>query len=295
MNEPTAVLRLKVGGAWVTRVVEQYAAGFAPDYLFPDWNPIVRFQLPQLFGPTSYDSADNKLIFSIHCWIIQTASHTILIDTCTGNHKSRPSLPRAHGLETTFLDRLATYVALDDVDFVLCTHLHAHHCGWNTRLVEERWQPTFPNAKYVFSKVEHDHLAGPLGRTGLLNGIYEDSVLPIIESGQALLFEGGVSIVDDLSIHPAPGHSPGQVTVNLRSEGEEAVFCGDVMHQPIQIYRPNWNSRFCQAPEAARSSRRALLEYAADRKATVFTGHFPLSAAGRVGRDADVFTWSYVT
>jgi glyoxylase-like metal-dependent hydrolase (beta-lactamase superfamily II) len=29
--------------------------------------------------------------------------------------------------------------AVEDIDFVMCTHLHVDHVGWNTRLEGGRW------------------------------------------------------------------------------------------------------------------------------------------------------------
>ncbi len=134
--------------------------------------------------PDCFSKAEEKFIASVHSWVLRTKHNTILIDSCAGNDKHRPSLPRFHQLKLPFLERLATAgVTPESVDFVLCTHLHADHCGWNTRLLDGRWVPTFPNAKYVFSKAEQDHWAGPAGRQGFNAGVYADSVLPVVESG----------------------------------------------------------------------------------------------------------------
>jgi glyoxylase-like metal-dependent hydrolase (beta-lactamase superfamily II) len=286
-----------IGDAVVTRVQEQYGPGLGTSYLFPEWDPSVAVQHPDLFAPEVLFSSENKFIASVHSWLIQTRKHIILIDTCSGNQKNRPTLPRAHGLESPFLERLfAAGVRPEDVDFVVCTHLHAGHCGWNTKLHGDHWLPTFPNARYVFSKAELDHWSGPAGRAGVNAGVYEDSVLPIIEAGQELVVDGTVTIADNhLLLHPTPGHSPGHIVVSLSSDKREAVFCGDVLHQPMQVYRPTWNSRFCEEPDAARACRQWLLQHAAERRAIVFTGHFPLTSVGRVNRHGEGFSWTYLS
>lgn len=289
-----ATCTFRLGDVTVTRVTEQCGPGFAPDFLYPDWDPAVLEAHRALMIPDCYDEARAKFIASIHTWVVRTRHHTILIDTCCGNDKERPQVARFHRLRTPFLDRLAAAgVAPEQVDYVLCTHLHADHCGWNTRLVDGRWMPTFPNARYVFSKAEHDHWSGPAGREGFNAGVFADSVLPVIASGRTELIDGSGALGDALTFHPTPGHSPGHVAVRLADGDGEGLFGGDIMHQPLQVVRPDWNSRFCADPDPARASRRWLLEEAAERAALVFTAHFANTSAGRVSRRGDAFAWRF--
>lgn len=284
-----------VGKTSITRVVEQCGLGFAPDFLFPDWDPAELEKHKELMIPQSFDVIQQRFIASIHTWVLRTPSHTILIDSCAGNGKNRPGLPRFHQLSLPFLDSLAeAAVSPESVDYVCCTHLHADHCGWNTKLIGGRWVPTFPNAKYIFSKGEYDHWSGPAGLEGYNAGVYGDSVLPVIESGQAEIVDGEAIIGNGLTFHPTPGHSPGHVAIELIDADERAIFSGDIMHQPLQVYRPDWNSRFCEHPEHARASRRWLLEKAAEERSTVFTAHFVNSSAGSVTRNGDQFDWHFV-
>ncbi|KAA2236583.1 MBL fold metallo-hydrolase [Salinarimonas soli] len=287
-------LTLMLGDVSVTRVTEQRGPGYTPHDLYPDWDAAVLAENRGMMIPGCYDEAAGRFIASIHTWVIRTRHHTILVDSCCGNNKHRPHIPRFHQLDTPFLNRLAAAgVTPESVDFVLCTHLHADHCGWNTRLVDGRWVPTFPNARYVFSKAEHDHWSGPAGREGFNAGVFEDSVLPVIASGQSHLIDGEGSVGDGLTFHPTPGHSPGHVAIRLRGADRQGLFAGDIMHQPLQIVRPDWNSSFCLDPEAARASRRWLLEEAAERAATVFTAHFAQSSAGVVSRRGERFDWRF--
>jgi glyoxylase-like metal-dependent hydrolase (beta-lactamase superfamily II) len=285
----------KVGDVTVTRVEEQCGAGFAPDYLFPEWDPAALEEHRHWMVPGCYNEAQGRFIASIHTWVLRTRHHTILIDSCTGNDKERPQFARFHRLNLPFLERLrAAGVTPESVDYVLCTHLHIDHCGWNTRLENGRWVPTFPKARYVFSRAEQERWAGPAGREGFNAGVYDDSVLPIVEAGQAEVIDGRGEVVDGLLIEPTPGHSVGHIAIQLSSRGEEGLFSGDVMHQPIQVYRPAWNSRFCELPEEARRSRRRVLEHCAERRATMFPGHFAGSFAGHVQRRGEQFTWAFV-
>jgi len=276
----------------VTRVIEQYGLGFTPAYLFPDWRQSALADHRSWLVPGCYDEAAGRFISSVHTWIVRTPRHVVLVDSCVGNHKSRPQMTPFHKLETDFLDRLAAAgVHPEQVDYVLCTHLHADHCGWNTRLLNGRWIPTFPNAMYVFSKAEYAHWSGPAGAQGLNAGVFEDSVLPVIAAGQAEIVDGPAMVGDGLLLCPTPGHSPGHVAITLEDGDGRALFCGDLMHHPIQVYHPAWNSRFCSQADAARTSRRWALDHAAERRATLFTSHFPGTSAGSVIRRGDGFTW----
>ncbi|WP_439359135.1 MBL fold metallo-hydrolase [Bradyrhizobium sp. DASA03007] len=284
-----------IGNVAIRQVIEIRGPGFTPDFLFPDWDQSVLEKHRALMIPDCFDEAEGRFIASIHTWVLKTQHHTILIDSCAGNDKNRPMLPRFHQLNLPFLDRLAEAgVSPEQVDYVCCTHLHADHCGWNTRLLNGRWVPTFPNAKYVFSKAEYDHWSGPAGKEGFSAGVFEDSVLPVIQSGQAEIVDGEAAIGDGLTFHPTPGHSPGHVAIQLCDQGQKALFSGDIMHQPLQIFRPDWNSAFCEHEEHARASRRWLLEQAAEDRSTVFTAHFANTSAGLVTRSGDRFDWRFV-
>ena len=180
-----------IGNIAIRRVTEMRGPGFTPDFLFPDWDPSVLQRHRDLMVPDCFDETQGRFIASIHTWVLKTRHHTILIDSCAGNDKNRPALPRFHQLKLPFLDRLAEAgVSPESVDYVCCTHLHAAHCGWNTRLLNGRWVPTFPNARYVFSKPEYDHWSGPACKEGFSTGVFEDSVLPVIQSGQAQIVAG---------------------------------------------------------------------------------------------------------
>src|SRR3954469_13337376 len=178
-----------IGNTSVTRIEEQVGPNDSPAGAFlPD---LVRERvvphLPWLV-PVHYDPATDKLITSNHSWLIRTDRHTILLDSCAGNHKNRPWLPRFHQLNVPFLERLRIAgVEPEDVDIVMCTHLHADHVGWNTRLVEGKWVPTFPNARYVMAEVEYRYLLDKVKRVGpeANHHCYPDSVLPVVEHGQA--------------------------------------------------------------------------------------------------------------
>ncbi len=269
-----------IGGVSVTRVEEQLGfASFPPEqYLAGFERELLQRHLGWLV-PHHYSPQHDRLITSIHSWLIRTERHTILLDCCGGNHKERPGYPRYHQRDFPFLARLREAgAAPEDIDIVLCTHLHADHVGWNTLLRDGRWVPTFPNAKYLFSRIENEHQdprRNPAADADPLRGrAYRDSVLPVIEAGQATLLDGVHAIDDALLVEPAPGHTPGHVLLKLADKGERALFCGDVMHHPLQVCAPRWNSRFCELPDEARATRRRVLEHCVEHRALLLPVHF---------------------
>jgi glyoxylase-like metal-dependent hydrolase (beta-lactamase superfamily II) len=282
-----------VGGVTVLRVEESLGSGFAPRSLLPDWT--AEAVAPQLawLAPTYYDPQCDRLIGSIHSWVLKTQRHTILIDTCVGNHKERPGQARFHMLERPYMANLAAAgIAVADIDYVLCTHLHVDHVGWNTRLHDGRWVPTFPNAKYVFSKSDRDYYDPARGAGGQLDAharVFNDSVLPILEAGQAVVVDGEYALADCLTLAPAPGHTPGHVLITLRARGAEALFSGDILHHPIQICHPGWSSAFCTDREQAARTRRQVLEHAAENGSVLYPGHFAGPHIGRVAADGGSF------
>ncbi len=267
-----------IGAAQLTRIEEMYEAHWDAPAFFPDWRKHLVEEHLGWMVPNHYDAASNSLKLSIHSWLIRLGGRTMLVDTCVGNHKARPTRPKWHLMESRYLQRLnEAGVRPEEIDLVMCTHLHADHVGWNTRLDNGRWVPTFPNARYVFSKADYDHYLAfdrdPA--TGPANhGSFRDSVLPVVEAGLAQMVTGAHAIDEHLSLTPAPGHTPGTVVVTLASKGDSALFCGDVLHHALQVYYPRWNSFVCADAEAARHSRRAVLERCSGSGARLLPTHF---------------------
>jgi glyoxylase-like metal-dependent hydrolase (beta-lactamase superfamily II) len=123
---------------------------------------------------------------------------------------------------------------------------------------------------------------GPAGKEGINAGVHQDSVLPVIESGQGKIVDGEGAVGDRVMLHPTPGQTVGHVAIELRSGEHGAVL--DIMHQPLQVFRPDWNSAFCENPVRAGDSRRWLLEHAAETRSTAFTAHFENLGATKVSR-----------
>ncbi len=302
----------RVGDATVRRIDESTLADVEPAKLYPDLDGAALKEHGPRLTAGSYNPDNGRLIQSLHSWLVRVGGRTILIDTATGDGKDLPP-PLGH-LQTPYLERLAAAgVRPEAVDSVLLTHLHADHVGWNTRRENGgtgRWVPTFPNARHVLSRVEQRYLASLTGgepapdlpppalgtpvRTPTAS-VYAESIAPVIAAGLTDFIEvDGGEWADGFSFHPTPGHSVDHATIRLRSRGEEALFLGDVFHHPLQVYRPDLRSVYCEFPEPARTSRRWALEYAADRHCLCFSSHFAETSAGRITRRGDGFAWRFV-
>jgi glyoxylase-like metal-dependent hydrolase (beta-lactamase superfamily II) len=287
-----------VGEATVTRVQELALGNATPAGLFPDWEPDIFADHQDWLSPGAMDPARERLLLSVHTWVVKTQGLTILIDTGVGNGKIRPFTPGFDRLDSPFLDRLrAAGAAPETVDYVLLTHLHVDHAGWNTVLRDGRWIPTFPKARYVFSRKEYAYFTDPANhternKTSFL--VQQDSVRPVIDAGLAdMIAVDGREIADGLTILPSPGHTVDHATIVLSSRGHRALFTGDALHHPIQVHRPDWISIFDAFPDQTRASRLRTLNDAADTGATVFCAHFPETSAGRVTREGGRFRWQF--
>jgi len=276
--------RWQIGAVRITRVVE--IEGPSPGtFLFEEATP--ERLLRHAWLRPHFVTDDGRSIGSIHAFVIESEGRRIVVDTCIGNDKPR-SIPNWNLRQGRFLDDLAAAgFARERIDTVLCTHLHVDHVGWNTMLVEGRWQPTFPKARYLFGRREWAHWTGePVGPD---RDVRDDSVRPVLDAGLADLVEMDHRITGEVSLEPTPGHTPGHVSVRIVSGGEEAVVTGDLMHHPVQCAEPDWAARFDVDPDAARLTRRAFLERHSGLAVLVLGTHFATPTGGRIVRDGPVW------
>jgi glyoxylase-like metal-dependent hydrolase (beta-lactamase superfamily II) len=284
---------IQVGDVTITRVEEAYGPGFPISMMIPAWDEGVRDD----HGPAAIaqfvEPSTDLALQSVHTWVVRTPQKTILVDLCNGNHKQR-AIESMSMLDTDWLERLvASGVKPDDVDAVVCTHLHLDHVGWNTTLVGTEWVPTFPNARYFVNSDEFAFWNPAMSdQTGLeFNGnVFEDSVQPVFDRGLVELWSGNDCAVDDcLHLELAPGHTPGHSVGWIESKGATAVLSGDSMHSAVQVYRPEWNSAFCVNGDGAATTRRGLLEQCVERNAVLLPAHFSAPHAFRVVDRGDGF------
>lgn len=236
-------------------------------WLFPDWV-----------------DGDNTWEMVVQSWILIVDGRVVVVDPCVGNGRSLPGFPLFHMLNTPFIERFAaTGIRPDDVDAVFCTHLHSDHCGWNTLLRNGRYVPTFPNARYYMAQREFDRwdFRRPDHRLVHANeGVFERSVLPVVEAGLAQIIPDDYRISASLEVEPAAGHTLGHTTLHLSSAGREAWFTGDVFHHPIELLYPELDARTCEDFAQTLATRKRLIAAFIERGALIIPAHF---AAPHVG------------
>ena len=219
------------------------------------------------------------LALSIHALVLESEGQTIMVDTCIGN---RPidMVPQMSHLGNGFLDELAAAgYEPEDIDIVLCTHLHFDHVGWNTIMVDGQWVPTFPNARYLFNRTEYEYWDSGAEGAAVTFG---DAVRPVLEAGLADLVGSDHAVTDEINLEPSPGHTPGHVSVRISSAGQEAVITGDLVHHPVQFVAPEWVMTADDDPPQASETRKTFRDRYADSGILIFGTHFAGPSCGHL-------------
>ena len=246
-------------------------------------------EIPWLYP--NFVSPEGELLISIQALLVQTKGFNLLVDTCVGNDKPR-KITANQALNTEFLhDLAATGCDREAINYVVCTHLHVDHVGWNTMKVQDRWQPTFPNARYLLGRDEYDYWSKSESEDQM--PVMEDSIAPIFEAELVDLVETNHRISDEIRLVPTAGHTPGHVSVVIESTGEIALITGDMMHHPCQIARPHWTVSFDEDQEVAARCRANVLKELADSPTLVIGTHFAAPTAGKVVSDKDGYRFDF--
>jgi glyoxylase-like metal-dependent hydrolase (beta-lactamase superfamily II) len=277
------MLSWRIGEVTVTRILELEATG-GTRFILPQATPDVIREMGWL-SPHFADE-NGKLRMSIHALVVETPTRRIIVDTCIGNDKQR-DIPTWSGLQTGFLtDIEAAGFAPETIDTVLCTHLHVDHVGWNTRLVDGRWVPTFPKARYLIGRKEFEYWQAEEAEVEHPErSPFHDSVKPVFEAGLVDLVETDHQVCPEVSLEPTLGHTPGHVSIRIRSKGEEALITGDFAHHPCQLAHPEWASNADFDKDASTATRRRMFGALAGSKVLVIGTHFASPTAGHVIRD----------
>ncbi|MCB8883091.1 MBL fold metallo-hydrolase [Acidisoma cellulosilytica] len=285
----------KIGAATVSNIIEYSAPTHIPDFLFPGLSESQIDANASWLAPDHWNTRVRRFIVTIQIWVVRAGANVVVIDTGVGNGKTRRAA-RMNGLNTLVPNWLeAAGASADEVTHVVHTHLHTDHVGWDTKLDDGTWVPTFPKAQYLYPK--HDYLRMVEAQAnGSLNpdpaAAYNDSIKPIFDAGLAALVEDDArDVAGCLDAEPLPGHTAGLLSYRLRSDGEEGIFAGDVMHNPLQIAIPALNTRFCEVPALGEGTHLKFLDRAAERGALIMPCHFGAPYCGRVGRDGDAFVF----
>lgn len=284
-----------VGTIRIDRVVESEEPILDPLQMFPEASERdIDAQLSWL-APRFYDPTSKLLVIPIQGFVVRASGRTIVVDTCVGDCKER-ARPMFNRQQRDWVGRLRSIgVAPESVDYVVLTHFHVDHVGWNTRLQDGRWVPTFANARYLMTSEEWDYWRSPEGQCSMeRTGDYiADSVLPIVEAGRTDFVPMDHEVVQGVRFVPAAGHTPGFVCVDVTASGERLVLASDLLHSPLQCSFPEWQMRYCADPARSAATRMRFLSEWAKSRTLILPTHFPSPSAGYVEQHNGSFRFQY--
>jgi glyoxylase-like metal-dependent hydrolase (beta-lactamase superfamily II) len=273
---------LTIGDVTITSIIERDGPWRRPVDMFPSDDHAVAREHLKTLEPEVFDPATGKMVITYQTFVVRTPKHLVLVDTCLGENKGHPA-PMDFDTQPWLDNFKKAGLSFEEITHVFCTHLHIDHTGWNTRLVNGRWVPTFPNAKYIFHKDEYAYweAATKEGRNPP-GTVWTNNCRPIVEAGQALLVDNTYELDDTFTLTPTPGHSPRHVCVNIQSKGQKAVVTGDMMHHALQCREPEWSTIFDVDRAEAALSRRRFLDRVCDTPTIILPIHFPSPTAGLI-------------
>ena len=282
-------MKWKVGEATITKITE---------IVYPEFSDVIPAATPEVVKKVQwlfphFVTPEGKLTLSVHSLIVDTPGAKLVVDTCIGNDRNRDPLAIMSNLSTSYLeDMVAAGYKPESIDFVLCTHLHLDHVGWNTRLVNGKWVPTFPKASYLLNKKEMEFY-GTIDEKAtddfmqVQRRVWADSVKPVLDAGLAKQVDGAAEVCPGVRLVPTPGHTPGHCSVLIESKGEKALITGDCIHHPIQFHDPGLVTPFDVDNNAAVATRRKLFAEYAGTPTLIIGTHFAGPTAGKLVRDGD--------
>ncbi len=278
-----------IGDIKVTAIVELKNAGDVIQSSIPNAS-IDNVRRISWLNP-NFANPDGTLNAHTQSFLIESNNLKILVDTCVGNDKKRVDIKQWSSLNTEYLDNLH-HAGCDkkDITHVICTHLHFDHVGFNTSLENGKWVPTFPNAKYIFSKKEFEYWSKmPMSeieddRQGII-----DSVLPIVRNNQQLLVKDDFILSEEISFIPTPGHTPNHVSILIKSRGDSALITGDFIHHPCQIEHTDWYTLADTDRKIATKTRKNILQEYSDTDTLVLGSHFSYPIAGHVKKNGNSY------
>jgi glyoxylase-like metal-dependent hydrolase (beta-lactamase superfamily II) len=286
-------VKIQIGSTVIHRIVEQEGPFFEALKFFPTLTRELLDENRAWLQPNFIDRA-GQLMLCIQSYLVQTPHHNILIDSCVGNHKPRPTRPFWNMMNSDRYEKnlAATGLGVGDIDFVMCTHLHTDHVGWNTRLENGRWVPTFPKARYVFADRELAYWTKRQHDDPAACPWVEDSVLPIVAANRVDIVKSAHAFNDLVTLIPTPGHTIDHYSVQVGTPGADAIITGDMIHSPLQARYPEIGMMADYDSKQAGVSRRELFGRFCDTSTLMCTAHFPSPSTGRVVRWREAFDFA---
>ena len=269
-------------------VVEQQGPFFKAHEFFPTLSKEL-FEENRSWLVPEFIDASGGVLLCIQGFVIKTARHNILIDACVGNHKHRPMRPVWNLMNSDRFEKglAATGLTVNDIDYVMCTHLHGDHVGWNTRLENGRWVPTFPKAKYIMADRELEHWTAREKENPASFPWITDSVLPIIAAKREQIVKSDFAFSEQVRLVPTPGHTIDHFAVMVGEPGRDAFITGDMIHSPIQGRYPELGMFADYDSAEAGKTRRKIFDQFCEQSTIICASHFPAPSTGLVRRWGD--------
>jgi glyoxylase-like metal-dependent hydrolase (beta-lactamase superfamily II) len=228
----------------------------------------------------------NTIPMALQCLLVRTQGMTILIDTGLGDKLDEPAtarwrLERPQGGLVSSLAAIG--LAPDDVDLVINTHLHADHCGGNTRIEDGRAVATFPRATYWVQRIEWAEASHPDART---RGTYvPDNFEPLLRSGKLRLLHGDTQVAPGVECVVTPGHTRAHQSVLLTAGDWTGFYAADLASYAVHLARLSWMTAYDIDPLETLRTKERWQPWLADRGAWVFFEHDLDLPVGRLVRD----------
>jgi glyoxylase-like metal-dependent hydrolase (beta-lactamase superfamily II) len=227
--------------------------------------------------------------FNFGTFLLRTGTRTVLVDSGLGEPARTMGIPGGGEL----LERLAELgVGREDVDYVVHTHLHGDHCGWNV-MTEGKAEPelTFPKAIIFVSSVELTYWQqSELDEEDRAKAARR-AILPPKAAGHVATFDGEIEVTTGVTTVPTPGHTPGHTSIMVSSQGEHLLILGDAAHHPVHLEHHDWIPEVDLNPQDSMHSRTRLAQLAVEKDALITGGHFPILTLGRLRRTEGGFRW----
>lgn len=230
----------------------------------------------------------NRIQLALNPLLIRTATKNILVDTGIGNKYDakwndlyaidhRWSVPES-------LKRMG--LSVNDIHYVIPTHLHFDHMGGATVREGGRVVPTYPKASYIVQEKEWD--ASRLNNPRTRGSYLDDDFLPIEAAGRLKLIDGDEEVTKGVWIRHTNAHTPGHQIVFIESDGHKAVYLGDVMPTSSHM-KPGWCMGYDVFPMEVARIKTEILERACKENWTLIFDHDVTVAMARVIKEGNNF------
>jgi glyoxylase-like metal-dependent hydrolase (beta-lactamase superfamily II) len=214
---------------------------------------------------------DGNIRIPIGCFLVETGGTKVLIDAGLG-----PLDVPGMGAGGRLIGELEKAgVKPEDIDIVLCTHLHFDHIGWTV----QNGALTFPNATIRFGEQD---LAPFSGADTTPDPFATPIVQAFVASGRIDPITSDGEIAPGISTIHAPGHTLGHRCVVLSSGDDRVLLLGDSVTCPLQLDETEWEAMSDVDAKLAKRTRESLWKELESSGAMAVGAHFPDLQFGRV-------------